>query len=36
VSKDTRKGRGQMIGFLDNLEEYLDFEEEVDKELEKE
>jgi hypothetical protein len=36
VSKDTRKGRRQVMGFLDNLEEHLDFEEDIDKDLEKE
>ncbi len=32
MSKDTRKERGRMMGFLDNLEAWLDFEEDIDKE----
>jgi hypothetical protein len=36
LSKDRRKGRGEMMGFLDNLEEHLDFEEDIDKDLDKE
>jgi hypothetical protein len=34
MSKATRKERGRMMGFLDNLEAYIDFEEEIDKDPE--
>ena len=32
MPKDTRKGRGRLMGFLDNLEAWIDFEEDIDKE----
>ncbi len=32
MSKATRKGRERIMGFLDNLEAWLDFEEDIDKE----
>ena len=31
MSKATRKERGRMMGFLDNLEAYIDFTEDIDK-----
>jgi hypothetical protein len=30
--KGSRKGRERMMGFLDNLEAWIDFEEDIDKE----
>ena len=32
--KGSRKGRERMMGFLDNLEAWIDFEEDIDKDLE--
>ena len=31
MSKATRKERGRIMGFLDNLEAYIDFTEDIDK-----
>ena len=34
MSKATRKERGRIMGFLDNLEAYIDFTEDIDKDPE--
>jgi len=34
MSKATRKGRERVMGFLDNLEAYIDFTEDIDKDPE--